>query len=140
MSAGPNIHLLSLGVVGAAGLYALLAQPRRWARRSRDDVAVLQAVELRVEEQGKTRTLRVPLPVTIGRAADAQLVISDAQVSRMHARIELHDGTLRIRDLDSRNGTLVNARPIDVPAALRTGDEIDVGPARIVLGEVTPWR
>jgi pSer/pThr/pTyr-binding forkhead associated (FHA) protein len=58
----------------------------------------------------------------------------------MHARIELHDGTLSVRDLGSRNGTLVNARPISAPTPLQPGDEIDVGPARIVVGEVGPWR
>lgn len=134
------MHLLSLGVVGAVGLFVVLARPGAWARRTRDDVAIVQAVEVRVEQQEKTRTLRVPLPVTIGRAADANLLVTDAQVSRMHARIELHDGTLSVRDLDSRNGTLVNARPIGAPTPVQPGDEIDVGSARIVIGEVGPWR
>ena len=136
----PSIHLLSLGVVAAIGLFVGLARPGAWARRTRDDVTVLQAVEVRVEQEEQTRTLRVPLPVTIGRAANANLIVTDAQVSRMHARIELHDGTLRVRDLGSRNGTLVNARPIGVPTPVAPGDEIDVGSARIFVGEVGPWR
>jgi pSer/pThr/pTyr-binding forkhead associated (FHA) protein len=61
-------------------------------------------------------------------------------VSRLHARIDLTDGALRIRDLDSRNGTLVNARPLDGAAALRDGDEIDVGTTRITFGGVGPWK
>jgi pSer/pThr/pTyr-binding forkhead associated (FHA) protein len=136
----PNVHVLSLAVVGAVGLFVALARPSAWARRSRDDVAVVQAVEVRVEQQEQTRTLRVPLPATIGRAANANLIVTDAQVSRMHARIELHDGTLSVRDLGSRNGTLVNARPIGAPTPVQSGDEIDVGSARIVIGEVGPWR
>lgn len=140
MNGGPNVHLLTLGVVGAVGLFAVLARPGSWAKRTRDDVALVQAVELRVEEEVQTRTLRVPLPVTIGRAAEANLSITDAQVSRMHARIELLDGSLSVRDLGSRNGTLVNARPIEMPTPVQPGDEIDVGSARIVIGEVRPWR
>jgi pSer/pThr/pTyr-binding forkhead associated (FHA) protein len=140
VSGGANVHLLTLSVVGGVGLFVLLARPGPWAKRTRDDIAVVQAVELRVEEEPQTRTLRVPLPVTIGRAADANLSVTDAQVSRMHARIELHDGRLSVRDLGSRNGTLVNARPIDVPTPVQPGDDIDVGSVRIVIGEVGPWR
>jgi pSer/pThr/pTyr-binding forkhead associated (FHA) protein len=134
------VHLLSFGVVTAIGLFVVLARPGAWARRTRDDIAFVQAVEVRLEQQEQTRTLRVPLPVTIGRAANANLIVTDAQVSRMHARIELHDGTLSVRDLGSRNGTLVNARPIGAPTALQPGDEIDVGSARIFVGGVGPWR
>jgi pSer/pThr/pTyr-binding forkhead associated (FHA) protein len=61
-------------------------------------------------------------------------------VSRAHARIDLSDGVLCVRDLDSRNGTLVNARPIDGPTDLHPGDEIDIGTTRIVYGGVGPWK
>ncbi len=130
----------SLAVVGAAALFLLAALPRR-RRRSRDDeLDAMQAVVLRVEEEGRTRTVRASLPITIGRAPTATLVISDAQVSRLHARIDLSDGLPTLRDLDSRNGTLLNARPIDGLRALRDGDEIDVGLTRIVYCGVAPWK
>jgi pSer/pThr/pTyr-binding forkhead associated (FHA) protein len=61
-------------------------------------------------------------------------------VSRLHARIDLTDGNLSIRDLDSRNGTLLNARPLDGTALLQDGDEIDVGTTRIVFCGVGPWK
>jgi len=126
--------------VGAAALFLLAALPRR-RRRSRDDeLDAMQAVVLRVEEEGRTRTVRASLPITIGRAPTATLVISDAQVSRLHARIDLSDGLPTLRDLDSRNGTLLNARPIDGLRTLRDGDEIDVGLTRIVYCGVAPWK
>ncbi len=71
----------------------------------------MQAVVLRVEEEGRTRTVRASLPITIGRAPTATLVIPDAQVSRLHARIDLSDGVVSVRDLDSRNGTLRQRAP-----------------------------
>jgi len=130
----------SLAVVGAAALFLLAALPRR-RRRSRDDeLDAMQAVVLRVEEEGRTRTVRASLPITIGRAPTATLVISDAQVSRLHARIDLSDGLPTLRDLDSRNGTLLNARPIDGLRTLQDGDEIDVGLTRIVYCGVAPWK
>jgi pSer/pThr/pTyr-binding forkhead associated (FHA) protein len=135
----PNVRVESLAVTFATALALLVALPRR--RRSRDDaIAAMQAVVLRVEDYHGTRTVRVPAPITIGRAPSATLVISDAQVSRAHARIDLSDGVLCVRDLDSRNGTLVNARPIDGPVGLHPGDEIDIGTTRIVYGGVAPWK
>ncbi len=131
----------SLAVVVAAALFLLVCAPRRRGRRFREDpIVTLQAVVLRVEEYDGTRTVRVPVPITIGRAPSATLVIPDARVSRLHARIDLTEGALSIRDLDSRNGTLVNARPIDSVLELREGDEIDVGTTRIVYCGVGEWK
>ncbi len=136
---GTDPRLASLEVVGACAAFLLLVYPR--PRAARDDAMTeLQAVVLRVEEDGRTRTVRAPVPISIGRAPSATVVVSDAQVSRLHARIDFHDGVLGVRDLDSRNGTLVNARPIEAPATLRDGDEIDIGMTRIVFCGVGPWK
>ncbi len=135
-----NVRLASLELVACAAVAVVLLAPRRRSRAQRDDsVAAMQAVILRVEEDGRTRTVLSPIPVTIGRVSPATLVLSDAHVSRLHARIDRLDGVLSIRDLDSRNGTLVNARPIDGSAALGIGDEIDVGASRIVISGASPW-
>jgi len=135
----PSPRIASLEVTALAALFLLLALPGR--RRQRDDaMTAMQAVVLRVEEEGRTRTVRASVPITIGRAPTATLVVSDVQVSRLHARIDLADGILNVRDLDSRNGTFVNARPIERPVDLQDGDEIDVGTTRIVFCGVGPWK
>jgi len=137
----PNVRAESLGVVVLAGAFLLAVLPRRRAGFGRDDaMTALQAVVLRVEENDRIRTVRAPVPITIGRAPNATLVIPDAQVSRLHARIDSNDGSLSIRDLDSRNGTLLNARLLDGTAPLQDGDEIDVGTTRIVFCGVGPWK
>ncbi|MDQ2908110.1 MAG: FHA domain-containing protein [Candidatus Eremiobacteraeota bacterium] len=139
--AHPDPRQASLEVVAAAALFLFVALPRRRRALARDDpLSAMQAVVLRVEEEGRTRTVRASLPITIGRAPTATLVIPDAQVSRLHARIDLFDGVLGVRDLDSRNGTLLNARPIDGLRALHDGDEIDVGLTRIMYCGVAPWK
>ena len=139
MAAHANVYGTSVLLVAVAGTFALLALPRR--RPARDDaMTVMQAVVLRVEEDGRTRTVRAPVPITIGRASSATLIVPDAQVSRLHARIDFSDGVLSVRDLDSRNGTLVNARPIEGNVALVAGDEIDVGLTRIVYRGFGPWK
>ncbi len=138
MAAAPAFAA-SVSLVALTAAFVALARPR--GRVERDDVAiVMQAVELHVEEDGRTRTIRAPAPITVGRAPTATLIVPDAQVSRLHARIDFSDGVLSVRDLDSRNGTLVNARPIDGTVALHAGDEIDVGMSRIVYGGLVPWK
>lgn len=134
-------RLESLEVIALAALFVSAAMPLRRARRRADDTAAaMQAVVLRVDENGQTREVSVAAPVTIGRAPSATLVIPDSQVSRMHARIDVLDGAPSIRDLDSRNGTLVNARPIEGATPLRNGDEIDIGMTRIVFCGVGLWK
>lgn len=49
----------------------------------------------------------------IGRALENELVVSDLQVSRLHAEFTaMPDGRFEIRDLGSHNGTYVNGQPI----------------------------
>nr|WP_322974563.1 FHA domain-containing protein [Actinacidiphila epipremni] len=49
----------------------------------------------------------------IGRALENELVVTDLQVSRLHAEFRAHpDGRYEIVDLGSHNGTYVNGQPI----------------------------
>jgi pSer/pThr/pTyr-binding forkhead associated (FHA) protein len=136
----PNLRLETLEIIGMVAAFVLLVLPRRRHHKAEDDVSASQFIELRVERGNGARAVRLPIPAIIGRAADATLVIADAQVSRRHARIDMVDGALFLHDLGSRNGTLLNARPIDAPVAIRAGDEINVGDARIVVGGSGAWK
>ncbi len=50
----------------------------------------------------------------IGRALENELVVSDLQVSRLHAEFHAHpDGRMEIVDLGSHNGTYVNGQPVN---------------------------
>jgi two-component system, cell cycle response regulator len=46
--------------------------------------------------------------VVMGRADEAELVFSDATISRAHARLDLQKGHFYLRDLESMNGTYVD--------------------------------
>lgn len=61
-----------------------------------------------------------------GRSGDADLVLADDTVSRKHARIYSARGALWLRDLGSRNGTLINGRAVR-QHRLRPGDRITIG-------------
>ncbi len=66
----------------------------------------------------------------IGRALENELVVSDLQVSRLHAEFTATpDGRFQIRDLGSHNGTYVNGQPIPKSgtALLGPSDIVGVG-------------
>ena len=78
------------------------------------------------------RVVEVDRALVLGRVAGADLVIRDARASRRHLKLTPENGSLRLRDLGSANGTLVNGAPArDV--ALRGGEEIHIGGVRIAV-------
>jgi FHA domain len=61
-------------------------------------------------------------PITIGRANDSTLVVTDDYASSRHARIFAQDGQWIVEDLGSTNGTYLGrtrvTRPMPVPAGV----------------------
>jgi Nif-specific regulatory protein len=64
--------------------------------------------------------------VTIGREASNGIAVVDPSVSRKHCVLSTVDGRFRVRDLDSRNGTMVNGTGVE-EQWLQHGDEIAAG-------------
>jgi len=79
---------------------------------------------------GPLKDSTIPLPegeATLGRDATNAVPVVDPSVSRKHCLLRREeDGRYQIRDLDSRNGTVVNGVPVK-EHWLRHGDEIAVG-------------
>jgi Nif-specific regulatory protein len=78
---------------------------------------------------GPLKDSTIPLPegeVTIGREASNGVALTDPSVSRKHCTIRVQEGKFLVRDLDSRNGTLVNGTEIQ-EQCLHHGDEIATG-------------
>lgn len=66
------------------------------------------------------------LPVTLGRAAEADVQVSDQFASRLHCRIFQVENQLFVQDLGSTWSTLVNGQPI-AESPLVAGDTLTVG-------------
>ncbi len=77
-------------------------------------------------------------PLTMGRHESNALVIKDTMASRFHCVIEKSGGGYFLRDLQSRNGTLVNGQRV-MNAPLKTGDVIRIGEVemKIILHHVS---
>jgi pSer/pThr/pTyr-binding forkhead associated (FHA) protein len=63
----------------------------------------------------------------IGRGNSCDIVIEDPLISREHCVIEYDDGGYYLRDLGSKNGTVLNRKPLSRRAALYYGDRILLG-------------
>ena len=69
----------------------------------------------------------------IGRDPDCVLAIPSSLVSRQHARIVVTGDRASLQDLGSKNGTLVGGRRAEGDVPLSDGDELKIGPARLVF-------
>lgn len=68
-----------------------------------------------------------------GRHPESDIFLDDITVSRKHAEItRLEDGSFRIVDLGSLNGTCLNKERIDM-AKLKNGDEVQIGKYRLLF-------
>ncbi len=79
-------------------------------------------------QPGKAFTLD-QASLTIGRDPSNQIVISNPQVSRRHARIQKQADLVIIEDMGSTNGTFVNGMQLSSPHTLSNGDSIGLGDA-----------
>lgn len=81
-----------------------------------------------VDTTGKSFPIAMGKETKIGRALDNDIVLGDSSVSRHHAAIESTNGSFRLRDLGSQNGTFVRGERVS-DAALKNGDPVRVGDA-----------
>jgi Nif-specific regulatory protein len=71
--------------------------------------------------------------VTIGRAPTNAIVVKDERCSRNHAEVFQAQGQWTLRDLDSRNGTLVDGQRIQHDYTLQAGDIVRIGNSHLAF-------
>lgn len=87
-------------------------------------------------DSGKV-TKQIPIDkdyFSIGRAEDADLVLTGSDVSRIHAAVRFLNGQYIIEDLNSTNGTVVNSQKVQ-KQVLNHGDEIILGEHSLVFDD-----
>lgn len=83
---------------------------------------------------GERFVLEADDPVVLGRGCPCFSVhaFQSNKVSRRHAEVRLEDDAVFVRDLGSRNGSLVNGLPVE-RAVLKRGDVLCVGGVMLLL-------
>jgi phosphoserine phosphatase RsbU/P len=81
---------------------------------------------------------RIPLAkprLVIGRSRDSDICLPDQWLSRQHAEIVREGEGFLLRDLGSKNGTLLNGRPLEAARTLQLGDVISLGEHRLSFAD-----
>jgi pSer/pThr/pTyr-binding forkhead associated (FHA) protein len=65
--------------------------------------------------------------LTIGREVKNDIVINDAEVSRLHLRLNETEQGYQVEDQASTNGTFINGQRVNAPTLLRSGDILGLG-------------
>ncbi|QDU50231.1 FHA domain-containing protein [Gimesia panareensis] len=82
----------------------------------------LQDIEVSVDE----------LPIVMGRSNSCALRVLDPMMSRHQCELSFQNNSVRVRDLESTNGTIVNSETVH-EAPLYPGDILTVGMANYVV-------
>ncbi|MBI5509951.1 MAG: FHA domain-containing protein [Deltaproteobacteria bacterium] len=69
----------------------------------------------------------------LGRSKECEFILNDPNVSRRHATVKKDWSGFVVVDLGSKNGVLVNDKPIKKPRRLKDRDELTVGPVKLVF-------
>ena len=108
-----------------------------WPVVTRDqDLSVFDLpVLITVREGGKQSTIEYSGSelLTIGRSEDCTITVQTSRASRQHAQIVGEGGRFTLIDAGSANGTKIRGEKVS-KHALRVGDEIVIGGAKIQFG------
>ena len=107
---------------------------------NRDDLAAIDAlpagsallVVLKGPGAGARYLLKEEKTVA-GRGPTSDIFLDDITVSRSHASFTRDQGTFRIEDEGSLNGTYVNRKLLKSAVLLRNGDEVQIGKYKMVF-------
>jgi pSer/pThr/pTyr-binding forkhead associated (FHA) protein len=95
-----------------------------------------------LESGSGRREVKLAGPVTVGRSPSVTIPLDDKTLSREHTQFYLDRGRPCVRDLESKNGTLLNGQLLKQPTALKPGDKVRVGAATFTVvfepGDPTP--
>jgi len=93
----------------------------------------MQISLVRLKKDGSEKSFPLPSTVTvIGRRRNCDLRIPLASVSKKHCQLNYDDGVLKIRDLGSRNGTVLNGKNV-TEAVIQPGDKLSIGPLKFTF-------
>ncbi|MFK7777243.1 MAG: sigma 54-interacting transcriptional regulator [Gimesia sp.] len=114
-------------IFNSASFPALLSMQKSEKQNSNSSPNVAYLIVQGADERGKVYRLLDRQVTTIGRAPTNRIVLDDEVCSRNHCEIFYSDSTWVIRDLGSRNGTMVQGLTINQDHELEEGDVIEIG-------------
>lgn len=99
---------------------------------SQDFKALKPILLIENPDEGNRRYLMRKKQIIIGSDERCDVVLNDPFISKQHAEFTIHDGQLRVRDLDSKNGTTLDQATIKT-AFLKEGQTLRLGKTAIQI-------
>ena len=97
------------------------------------DIGIQVAIQYTVNGQESTAQVN-QFPFLIGRnSTSVHLALSDATVSRIHAKLTCQDGKVFLENISATNITVVNDRPISAPTQISNGDRAVMGSSQLTF-------
>lgn len=94
---------------------------------------------LRKDDPSSQAVLLSESPVTLGSLVSNRLIVEDQDADAIHCMIEKSaSGKLRLTDLSSRIGVILNGHRIEVEAELKDGDQLSIGGASYTITNRNP--
>ncbi len=129
---GTRVKRRTAGPAKAPARRAVTAKPSRTERKSRGK-GPTRLVVTAGPLSGTTLPLR-PAGTLIGRSPECALVLDDDYASGRHARIfQDDDGTWRVEDLRSTNGTFLGSTRLTEPREVAVGSVLRIGQTALEL-------
>ena len=75
----------------------------------------------------------------VGREPGVSIRLDSPKVSRHHARVTASGRAVSVEDLGSKNGTFVRGVRIGEPTRLEPGDDVQIGPIKLISGSSRGW-
>ena len=122
--------ILQVVVVARRDLRRAAVAPAGVATRAKQVVGHLIVVDSGSTPLTPGSQLDIEPITTIGRSPTNSIVLDSSYVSTEHARIIYKDRSLWVEDIGSRNGTLLDQRPLTQPIAVSPGSILQVGDVR----------
>jgi pSer/pThr/pTyr-binding forkhead associated (FHA) protein len=122
------LHLITIGFIALLWGF-LFVVARGISQHLRRESSRSEAPTVAVTESPTQAglTFRVTGPLILGRSAEADVVLQDPYASDFHVRLAFQGGEVRLHDLGSTNGTLVNGERVVAPLSLHRGDRVQIG-------------
>jgi pSer/pThr/pTyr-binding forkhead associated (FHA) protein len=95
--------------------------PSRKAKKAPRKVTVIEG------DSHKGKSFDLSDELVVGRSDKCHLVLDDAYVSQVHARIFPKGDSFMVEDMGSTNGTYLNRKRLTAPTELKRGDRIKIG-------------
>lgn len=90
-----------------------------------------------LDDEQREHRLMLDQPRSIGRGAQCDLSVPTGRLDKLHARLFIEQGKVKVADEASTSGTYKNSEIVRAPTSLQAGDVLQIGNVRFSVVCIT---